>query len=122
MSRTHLVRIGCAPALVLLGAVGCAPRELPIGDQFGDAADGTHLPSPDVESPVRADAGDTIDGPQYEAGPASSSTISFRESPESFAYKNSLRVRLGDLEGDGDLDVVVANWRQPASVWLNDGT
>ena len=41
----------------------------------------------------------------------------------SFGTGDSRAVALGDLDGDGDLDAVVANYsNQPETVWLNDGT
>jgi len=39
-----------------------------------------------------------------------------------FGASNSTDVALGDLDGDGDLDTVVANYNQAQTVWLNDGT
>ncbi|MBN1147549.1 MAG: VCBS repeat-containing protein [Anaerolineales bacterium] len=40
-----------------------------------------------------------------------------------FGSGNSIAVALGDLDGDGDLDAVVANAEsdQPETIWLNDG-
>ncbi len=40
----------------------------------------------------------------------------------SFGGGNSTDAALGDLDGDGDLDAVVANALAPTTVWLNDGT
>lgn len=41
----------------------------------------------------------------------------------SFGAGDSLDVALGDLDGDGDLDAVVANaFGQSQTVWVNDGT
>jgi hypothetical protein len=41
----------------------------------------------------------------------------------SFGMDDSYEVALGDLEGDGDLDAVVANYNQQSeTVWLNDGS
>lgn len=41
----------------------------------------------------------------------------------SFGAQTSREVALGDLDGDGDLDAVVANGSDRAeTVWLNDGT
>jgi hypothetical protein len=39
-----------------------------------------------------------------------------------FGAGDSLDVALGDLDGDGDLDAVVANYDQAQTVWLNDGS
>ncbi len=39
-----------------------------------------------------------------------------------FGSGTSYELALGDLDGDGDLDVVVPNNDSPTSVWLNDGT
>lgn len=48
----------------------------------------------------------------------------FRDSGSSFGDNWSLAVQLGDLDGDGDLDVFVANTigRPANTVWLNDGS
>jgi FG-GAP-like repeat len=31
-------------------------------------------------------------------------------------------VELGDLDGDGDLDIFIANYDRPGKIWLNDGS
>jgi len=48
----------------------------------------------------------------------------FTNSRQSLGYGDARAVALGDLDGDGDLDVFVANsggLGQPNRVWLNDG-
>ena len=35
---------------------------------------------------------------------------------------NSLSITLGDVDGDGDLDVVAGNWRASNRLYLNNGT
>lgn len=35
--------------------------------------------------------------------------------------KDNTTIAVGDLDGDGDLDVVTGNWEQPHAVHLNDG-
>jgi len=40
---------------------------------------------------------------------------------DAFGGSDSRAVALGDLDGDGDLDAVVANYGSAAAVWLNDG-
>ncbi|MCP3910336.1 MAG: Ig-like domain-containing protein, partial [Actinomycetia bacterium] len=44
----------------------------------------------------------------------------FTDSGQSLGSSDSFAVSLGDVDGDGDLDVFVANW-QPNQVWLNAG-
>ena len=46
----------------------------------------------------------------------------FTDSMQTLGNNNSLAVALGDLDGDGDLDAMVANYNQPNTVWTNDGT
>ncbi|HSH05819.1 MAG TPA: FG-GAP-like repeat-containing protein [Anaerolineae bacterium] len=41
---------------------------------------------------------------------------------DSFGGGDSTIVAVGDVDGDGDLDAVIANFNQPQEVWLNDGT
>lgn len=45
----------------------------------------------------------------------------FTETGQTIGNSTSYDVSLGDLDGDGDLDAIVANDRQPVRVWMNDG-
>ena len=45
----------------------------------------------------------------------------FVDTGQSLGMDNSLAVALGDLDGDGDLDIVVANVGTGSRVYLNDG-
>jgi uncharacterized repeat protein (TIGR02543 family) len=45
----------------------------------------------------------------------------FSDSGQNLGSTNGLDAALGDLDGDGDLDAVVANYGQPAQVYSNDG-
>ena len=51
-------------------------------------------------------------------------TGTFTNSRQALGNNKSYSVALGDLDGDGDLDAVVANITedQPNTVWINDGT
>ncbi|MAE66758.1 MAG: hypothetical protein CMJ18_21020, partial [Phycisphaeraceae bacterium] len=46
----------------------------------------------------------------------------FTDSGQSLGNHASLAVRLGDVDGDGDLDAFVANFSQGNRVWLGDGS
>ncbi len=45
----------------------------------------------------------------------------FSDSGQSLGSGNSLEVKLGDLDDDGDLDAFVGNFNGGGRVWLNDG-
>ena len=48
--------------------------------------------------------------------------IEFVDSGQALGNSDSRSVALGDLDGDGDLDAMVANsGDQPNTVWTNDG-
>jgi hypothetical protein len=47
----------------------------------------------------------------------------FEESAQAFPAVSTSDVALGDVDGDGDLDAVLAHMQQtPSEIWLNDGT
>ena len=48
--------------------------------------------------------------------------IEFVDSGQKLGNRISNSVALGDLDGDGDIDAMVANILQPNTVWTNDGT
>jgi hypothetical protein len=50
------------------------------------------------------------------------SSLLLEDIPQPFDYADTSQVGLGDLDGDGDLDMVLANMGETASqVWFNDG-
>ena len=68
----------------------------------------------------------SVDGGGIHVGSASSQsqpTGTFFDSNQALGNSDSISVALGDLDGDGDLDAMVANYNnQPNTVWTNDGT
>ena len=49
-------------------------------------------------------------------------TFEFTDSGQALGSSDSYSVALGDLDGDGDLDAMVANFNSPNTVWTNDGS
>ena len=48
-------------------------------------------------------------------------SIVYTDSSQALGLNTSYSVVLGDVDGDGDLDKIVANFKQGNKVWLNDG-
>lgn len=55
------------------------------------------------------------------AGNAMGQQGTFTDSGQSLAGNQTRGVAIGDVDRDGDLDAVVANWKSPNRVYLNDG-
>jgi Tol biopolymer transport system component len=72
-------------------------------------------PPPPTATPVPPTAVPT-------ATPTPAPLLLFENSPQSFGRTETFQVGLGDLDGDGDLDAVLANMAANDSrVWFNDG-
>jgi hypothetical protein len=48
--------------------------------------------------------------------------LSFWDGGQELGAGETFSISLGDLDGDGDLDAVVANYQKPCQVWTNNGT
>jgi hypothetical protein len=77
-------------------------------------------------TPVTATAGVPTQGPTATAVPASTTSAAlpelFVDSGQRLDGDRTFSIALGDLDGDGDLDVLVANYLSPGGVWWNDGS
>jgi uncharacterized repeat protein (TIGR01451 family) len=94
---------------------------------FGPA-DGLHpgeLVQTSVTTGVKSLVGEPLTGPyvwQFRIAVGGGSG-DFADSGQSLGSSDTVEVKLGDLDGDGDLDAFVANFGNLANrVWVNDGT
>ncbi len=106
------------------GAFSAHPTT-PIFGGIGGAADSTDVALGDIDGDGDLDALVANDSSQAETVWLNngSGTFSAHLSTPSFGAGNSQAVDLGDIDGDGDLDAVVANALLEAqTVWLNNGS
>ncbi|NNC81286.1 MAG: signal peptidase I, partial [Acidimicrobiales bacterium] len=64
---------------------------------------------------------DTI-GDACDASPTVASTGLFTDNGQSLGVADSRGLSFGDVDGDGDLDAIVANDGNPSALWLNNGS
>ena len=60
-------------------------------------------------------------GTTYATPPISGNIIAFADSGQTLGSVNSNAVDLGDIDRDGDLDAIIANFDQGVKIWTNDG-
>ena len=59
---------------------------------------------------------------RIDPGELSTASELFTESGQTFRYTSGHGTAVTDLDGDGNPDVVIANWDKPNEVWINDGS
>ena len=108
------------------GAQGGIPGKFGLSSTFG-AGQGTSIALGDLDGDGDLDAvlANMIQPNRVwlnQGGVQGGTPGDFGTSPfDLFDAGSSMDVTLGDLDGDGDLDAVVANFGQPNRVWLNQG-
>lgn len=116
-------------ALSIILLIGCTPPSTTGAPTETSTVEptATHMPTP---IPTVTPTPTVTPVPTYtqipnepSANPTAPSTvhINFVDSGQILGNGSSFAVSLGDLDGDGDLDSVVAN-RESSRVWLNDGS
>jgi hypothetical protein len=105
---TLAIVLGAAPGLTVRGAFAS-----------GDAGSPSGI---DVSEDIAA--GTIVDDNGLTADPTSPADIApgFAASGQVFDTAPSRTVTAGDLDRDGDVDLVIGNANQPTSLWFNDGT
>lgn len=99
-------------------SIGFAPTaDVSINDFDGDGDLDLYLAN-------RSEQPDQLLFNQSTEPPSSAWPVVFRDSGQSLGQWYSEDAELGDVDGDGDLDLLVANYRPdaPNNLWLNDGT
>jgi hypothetical protein len=94
----------------------------PISPTFGAGnSEGIVLGDLDGDGDLDAVVANYFDEPQTVWLNDGSGGFSPHPTAPNFGVGRSLDLALGDLDGDGDLDIVVTDFNQPNSVWLNNG-
>ena len=102
--------------------LGSSPVFITAGDFSSGTTSAGSASGVDIAAGMLPDAIESLSGVDATPSTAADLIPAFVDSQQALSSNDSRAVALGDVDGDGDLDMVVANISsQPNTVWLNDG-